>query len=116
MIRRVEVRRGGQSSDAFRQAVGVPYRAESHPEDLERELAEERARAKLGLYSHVGIFVAVMTLLAVINLSQSPDRLWFVWPLLGWGVAVVAHAVGALALGRGGAAERYLIDRELRRI
>jgi hypothetical protein len=115
MIRTVEVRRRGEGGGPPRAAYGVPYRAESHPPDLEQEAAEERARAKLGFFAHLGAYALVMTLLVLFNLVRSPERLWFVWPLLGWGVAVIAHAVGVFALHRGSPAERYLVDRELRR-
>jgi hypothetical protein len=94
---------------------GVPYRAESHPEDLERELAEERARTKRGFYAHAGVYVVVMALLAAINLSQSPHRFWFVFPLAAWGIWVLGHGVAAFALGPGGWLEQLMINREINR-
>jgi hypothetical protein len=111
MIRRVEVRRRNEPVAPY----GVPYWAESSPEDLDEEAARARARAKLGFYAHAASYAFVMVLLVVLNLVRSPDRLWFIWPLVGWGIGVIAHAVGVFALARGGSAERYLIDRELRR-
>lgn len=30
-------------------------------------------------------------LLIVVNLLVTPDQYWFYWPLIGWGVALVAH-------------------------
>ncbi len=97
---------------------GVPYWAESSPGDLEEEESERaRSRAKLGLYAHAGTYALVIALLAVLNLSQAPDRLWFVWPMFGWGLAVLIHALTIHALCRvGGAASRYFLGRELRRI
>ena len=115
MIRMVEVRRRGDTGGLPRAVYGVPYRAESRPSDLEEEAAEERARAKTGLLAHAGAYALVMTVLVLINLIQSPHEMWFIWPLIGWGVALVAHAAGVFALNRGGAAERYLVDRALRR-
>jgi hypothetical protein len=119
MVRVVEVRRRRDTAEDGgpppREVFGVPYRAESHPPDVEEELARERARARLALYAHASAYLLVMILLVLVNLIQSPQRLWFVWPLVGWGAALVAHAIGVLALGRGGPAERYLVDRDLRR-
>ncbi len=57
----------------------------------------ERAAARLGLYIHAGKFGAVMTLLLAINLLTSPAYLWFVWPLLGWGIGLASHAAGVLS-------------------
>jgi hypothetical protein len=32
-------------------------------------------------------------MLFLINITTSPDVLWFYWPLLGWGIGIVMHAV-----------------------
>ena len=78
-------------------------------------VVESRARAKLSFFAHVSTYVLVIGLLAAINLVRSPDHLWFLWPLAGWGVAVVAHGLSVFGFGRGGRAERFLVRRELRR-
>lgn len=56
-----------------------------------RRLAEQRADARIGFRKHFIAYVAVNAALIAINLLTSPDYLWFVWPLLGWGIGVVAH-------------------------
>jgi hypothetical protein len=40
---------------------------------------------------------------------------WFMWPLLGWGIGILAHAV-TLAIGPGSAAEKRAIENEVRRL
>ena len=40
---------------------------------------------------------------------------WFLWPLFGWGIGIVAHAL-SLAFGPGSESERRAIDRELERL
>jgi hypothetical protein len=54
----------------------------------------------LGFFIHLAAYVAVNALLAGINLTANPDKLWFFWPLLGWGVGVVAHAGAVVARTR----------------
>ena len=49
-----------------------------------------------GFLTHLSIFIAVNTLLVIINLTTSPQYLWFVWPLLGWGVCLAFHGIAAL--------------------
>jgi hypothetical protein len=56
------------------------------------------ARRKVGLYIHATVYVAVNVLLITINLSTAPGRLWFQWPLLGWGIGLLAHAAAAFSL------------------
>src|SRR5215831_12809001 len=61
------------------------------------------ARRKVGLYIHATVYVAVNVLLITINLSTGTGHLWFQWPLLGWGIGLLAHAVAAFSLaGRQG--------------
>jgi hypothetical protein len=43
-------------------------------------------------YVHLSIFVMVMTMLTVINLA-SGHSWWVQWPLLGWGIGLLAHAL-----------------------
>jgi len=50
-----------------------------------------------GFKIHFAAYVAVNLILLAVNLLTTPHVLWFYWPLLGWGIGVVAH----------GAAEYY---------
>ena len=47
------------------------------------EQARRRVEAKIGFFTHLGVYLIVNALLIVINLQNSPDSLWFYWPLLG---------------------------------
>ena len=51
-----------------------------------------------GFAIHLAVYVLVNALLVGINLATTPDRLWFAWPLLGWGIGLLAHAFAAFAL------------------
>ena len=82
---------------------------------IDRETAEARARAKVGFATHALTYVAVMSALAIVNVVTSPQRLWFVWPLAGWGLGLALHGVRVFALERHGIIERFMIDREMRR-
>ena len=55
------------------------------------------ARRNVGLYLHATVYAAVNVLLITINLSIAPGQLWFQWPLLGWGIGLLAHAAFSLA-------------------
>jgi hypothetical protein len=44
--------------------------------------------------------VLVNLLLLAINLLVTPGRLWFLWPLAGWGVGVIFHAVSVIFVPR----------------
>lgn len=55
--------------------------------------AKRRAEAKIGFYIHLAVYVGVNILLIIINLSTSPQYIWFKWPLLGWGIGVFFHGM-----------------------
>lgn len=49
-----------------------------------------------GFWGHFGAYIIVIGALAMINLFNEPDNLWFQWPALGWGVAIAFHLWGIL--------------------
>lgn len=57
-------------------------------------------RARLGFYIHLATYLLVNVLLVCVNLLTTPGRLWFFWPLLGWGTGLLAHALAVFALPR----------------
>ena len=65
-------------------------------------------------YVHVAVYVFVNLLLLLINLLTGPFSLWFYWPLLGWGIALVVHAF--LVYGVGGTCEKEWEERKIRQI
>ena len=65
-------------------------------EEKLREKARLRAEVKLGFYIHVAVYSGINALLFFIwwFTGGSP---WFVFPLLGWGVGLLAHFLYAFA-------------------
>ena len=77
--------------------------------------ARRGAGARVGFYAHLTVYLLVNALLIGINLGTSTQHLWFKWPLLGWGVGILAHAIAAFALPGRVRTRRRLI-REKRRL
>jgi len=65
--------------------------------DIENQEAYQRAKkrveAKIGFYIHLAVYIGVNILLIIINLMTSPQYLWFIWPLLGWGIGLFFHGM-----------------------
>ena len=61
---------------------------ESKYQEAKKRVAELR-----GFYRHLSVYVIVNLGLFLINMTTSPETLWFIWPLLGWGIAIVLHAL-----------------------
>ena len=62
-------------------------------EETRYQEAKERVEVIKGFYIHLTVYVVVNLFLFSINMIASPDGLWFFWPLMGWGVGVVIHAL-----------------------
>ena len=72
-------------------------------EETRYQKAKERVETIKGFYIHLIVYVLVNLMLFTINMIASPGGLWFIWPLMGWGIAIVLHAVGVFfgTLGSG---------------
>lgn len=62
---------------------------------LDEALAMAQVRRLRGFYNHAITYLAVNTALATWNLVTQPHRLWFVYPLLGWGIGLASHGLRA---------------------
>lgn len=79
-----------------------------------RKLAERRADAKLGFRTHLMAYVVVNGALAALNLLTSPSYLWFIWPMLGWGIGLAAHGLSVYA--HAGDQRERMVEKELERL
>ncbi len=59
--------------------------------------AKQRVDLVRGFYGHAFVFVIVNLGLAAYNVATTPDRLWFVLTVAGWGIGLIAH--GAYVMG-----------------
>ncbi len=61
----------------------------------------KRAKMQVGLirlfYIHLSIYIIVNFGLFVINMLSGSDKLWFYWPIIGWGIGLLFH--GLLVFG-----------------
>ena len=56
------------------------------------EKAKKRVEEIKGFYSHLFVYIMVNAILFLINLITDRGHWWFYWPLLGWGIGIIAHA------------------------
>ena len=83
--------------------------------DKDEELAKKRVQARMGFVVHLAIYIGMNAGMFAIWLLSGQGYPWFMLPMFGWGIGVLAHAL-TLAIGPGSAAERRAIDKELRRL
>ncbi|MFN9110444.1 MAG: 2TM domain-containing protein [Bacteroidota bacterium] len=55
--------------------------------------AKKQVKEIKGFYGHLTSYVIVVGLLMYLNLKYSPEYLWFLWTMFGWGLGLFFHAV-----------------------
>ncbi len=42
---------------------------------------------------HLAAYVVVNIVLVIVNLVYTPGKIWFIYPILGWGIGLAAHYI-----------------------
>jgi 2TM domain-containing protein len=84
-----------------------------NPNQLQ-EVARKRVQMKRGFAVHLTLYVTVNSLLFAIWYLTGKGYPWFLWPLAGWGVGIVANTIAvAMELLF---PEEAAVDREMKRL
>ncbi len=75
------------------------YTAQS-TENMAYEKAVKRVKELKGFYGNLISYCIVIPFLVIINLITSPKEIWFYWPMLGWGIGILAHGMNTFAIGK----------------
>lgn len=62
-------------------------------EQMAYEKAAKRVEELKGFYGNLISYCIFIPFLIFINLKTSPNYQWFYWPMLGWGIGVISHAI-----------------------
>lgn len=55
--------------------------------------AKKRVKEIKGFYTHLAVYLLNIPVIIFVNLKFSPQFHWFWFSALGWGVAIVIHAL-----------------------
>jgi hypothetical protein len=76
------------------------------------QTAHQNAKLKVEFRIHLITYIVVNTFLSAINLILSPDYIWVIWPVLGWGIGLLMHAINVRSSTNSTLKER-MIEKEL---
>jgi hypothetical protein len=62
-------------------------------EQARYERAKKRVEEIKAFYMHLVSYIVVNAVLVILNLLTSPEYLWFIWPLGGWGIGLLLHGL-----------------------
>lgn len=85
-------------------------------EDKLRRQARERAKAKLGFYAHLIVFIVVNAFLIILwyVTTNATGDIWFIFPLVGWSIGLIAHGLSTFYGGT--SLEDRMTERELEKL
>ncbi len=66
-----------------------------------------------GVAVHLFVYLAVNSLLVTVNMITSPQTLWSIWPILGWGLGLAAHAYLAYRAVLKKTVQRYATEQQV---
>lgn len=69
-------------------------------EQMAYEKAAKRVEELKGFYGNLISYCIFIPFLFIINWKTSPGYYWAFWPMLGWGIGVVAHAFQVFGIGK----------------
>lgn len=87
------------------------------------QMASRRVKAKMGFYGHLASYVVVNGMLIGIYLLTAIAAgglyyPWFVWPMLGWGIGLAFHFLGAFVFSSADSPynRQRMIEEEMRKM
>lgn len=60
--------------------------------------AKKRVKAKKGFFSHLTAYFIVIGFLFLMNMATWDGELWFIFPMMGWGIGIAFHYVGVFGI------------------
>ena len=81
-------------------------------DDERYEKAKKRVEELKGFYSHLVVYIVIITFLAVVNFLTAPGFWWFLFVAFFWGIGLVAHALSVFS--RRGLFSKDWEDRKIR--
>ncbi|OQR57162.1 2TM domain-containing protein [Bacillus sp. CDB3] len=61
--------------------------------------AKKRVENLKAFYIHLTVYILVNLMLFFINISSDASKLWFLYPLGGWGIGIVIHGLTTFPFG-----------------
>lgn len=56
--------------------------------------ASEKVEEIKGFYTHLIAYLFIIPVITFVNINYSPEYYWFFYPMLGWGIGLLFHAIG----------------------
>ena len=81
------------------------------------QIARKRVEDKKGFFSHLIVYIVVNVVLILVWAFASGGGFpWFIFPLGGWGIGIIFHALGVFVFNKETGWEKREIEKEAERL
>lgn len=77
--------------------------------------AKKKVEARMGFYTHLAVYLLVISLLTILNLTVAGDYFWAMWPMIGWGSGVILHGLSTFVFDSKSTLKERLIEKEIQK-
>jgi hypothetical protein len=77
--------------------------------------AKKKVEALIGFYTHLAVYLAIITLLTVLNLTVAGNYFWAMWPMIGWGSGVIVHGLSTFVFDTKSSLKERMIEKEMQK-
>lgn len=69
----------------------------------------------MSFYTHLAVYLGVITLLTILNLTVAGNYFWAKWPMVGWGSGLLIHGLFTFVFDSKSSLKERLIEKEIQK-
>ena len=77
--------------------------------------AKKKVESRISFYTHLAVYLAVITVLTILNVTIAGDYFWAKWPMIGWGSGLVFHGLNTFVFDSSSSVKERLIEKEIQK-
>ena len=74
---------------------------------------KKKVEARLSFFTHLLVYLVVITILIILNLTVAGDYFWAKWPMIGWGSGLIIHGLFTFFFDSESSLKERLIEKEI---
>lgn len=77
--------------------------------------AKKKVETRMSFYTHLVVYLVVIAMLTILNLTVAGDYFWAKWPMIGWGSGVIVHGLFTFVFYSQSSLKERLIEKEIQK-
>ncbi len=83
-------------------------------EDIYYKEAKKRVVRVKKFYRHLGTYLIMGAFFFILNITTDPGEIWFIFPMLGWGIGLAMHYLSVFGFPFVGTLDKKWEDQKIR--